>query len=112
MKTKNKEYVEKFLSNVFTERDKFAIEYLSKVFLEFNMDFTPVPVINAQKAKKIITPIHLFAAENDILFPGKKMIKRAKQIFPSLKQTKLFYGSKHVQNQAENRIIEEVILEK
>lgn len=110
MKTKKPKYVEKFLSEVFTERNEFAIEFLSKVFLEFEMDFTPVPVIDSNKAKYIKTPITIFAAKNDILFPGKKMIKRAIKIFPSLKNSTLLENSKHVQNRAQNEIIEKAIM--
>lgn len=110
MKTKKVKYVEKFLSHLFTDRDKFAIEFLSKVFLEFEMDFTPVPVIDAKAANEITTPITIFAAQNDILFPGKKMIKRAAKIFPSLRKSILLEHSKHVQNKEQNEMIEQKIL--
>jgi pimeloyl-ACP methyl ester carboxylesterase len=110
MKTKKVKYVETFLSHLFTDRDEFAIEFLSKVFLEFDMDFTPVPVIDAKAAKEITTPITLFAAQNDILFPGKKMIKRATKIFPSLKRRTLLKHSKHVQNKEQNEMIEGEIM--
>jgi len=110
MKSKKMWHVEKFLSNLFTERDEFALEFLPKVFLEFKMDFTPVPVIDSRKAKDITTQITIFAAKEDILFPGKKMIKRASKIFPSLKESKLFENSKHVQNKAQNKIIEGAIM--
>jgi len=112
MKTKKTKYVEKFLCEVFTERDEFAIKYLSKVFLYFNMDFTPVPVINKIKANSIKTPITLIGAQNDILFPGVKMIKRASQIFPSLKTHILLQNSKHVQSKKDNLVIENIILNK
>jgi len=111
MKTEKVKYVEKFLSEVFTERDEFAVKYLSKVFLHFKMDFTPVPVINKIKANSIKTPITLFAGKNDILFPGNKMIKRAKKIFPTLKSVKLIEDSKHVQSKRQNELIEKIILE-
>ncbi len=110
MKTKKLKYVEKFLSEVFTERDPFAIKYLSKVFLEFKMDFTPLPIISSKKASIIQTPITIFGAENDILFPGKKMIKRARKIFPSLKDAKIIENSKHVQSKEQNKFIENEIL--
>ncbi|WP_338358689.1 alpha/beta fold hydrolase, partial [Yeosuana marina] len=42
IKTKKIKYVETFLAELFTDRDEFAIQYLSKVFLYFKMDFTPV----------------------------------------------------------------------
>jgi len=110
MKTKKIKYVERFLSHLFTDRDEFAIEFLSKIFLEFDMDFTPVPVIDAKKAREITTPITLFAAGNDIMFPGNKMIKRATKIFPSLKKSTLLEYSKHVQNKEQNEMIEHEIM--
>ena len=53
IKTKNIKHVEKFLNELFTNRDNFAIQYLSKVFLHFKMDFTPVPIIKKEDAKNI-----------------------------------------------------------
>jgi alpha-beta hydrolase superfamily lysophospholipase len=110
MKTKKIKFVEKFLNELFTDRDEFAIKYLSKVFLNFDMDFTPVPVISKIEAKGIKTPITLIAAKKDIIFPGEKMLKRATKMFSSLKRTVLLEDSKHVQNKADNLKIEEIIL--
>jgi pimeloyl-ACP methyl ester carboxylesterase len=110
MKTQKMEYIERFLSAVFTDRDPFAVRFLSKVFLHFDMDFTPVPVITKKEAKKINTPISILGAGHDILFPGRKMRKRANNIFPSLKRFDLLEESKHVQNEAGNRMVEKLIL--
>lgn len=109
MKTQKSKYVEKFTATLFTERDEFAIQYLSKVFLYFKMDFTPVPVINRREANSIKTPITLIAAKDDLMFPGEKMIKRANKIFPSLKKTVLLEQSKHVQNRSDNKRIVNLI---
>ncbi len=110
MSTKKTKYVEQFLEELFTDRDEFAIQFLSKVFLHFKMDFTPVPVISTEAAQSIETPIHLFAAKRDLMFPGKKMMKRAAEIFPSLRSSVLLETSKHVQNRRDNNIIEQAIL--
>jgi pimeloyl-ACP methyl ester carboxylesterase len=109
MKTKKITYVERFLNELFTEKDVFALEFLSKVFLHFKMDFTPLPVIKRQAAASIKTSITLIAAKNDVMFPGEKMIKRAKKIFPSLKQILLLEHSKHVQNRNDNKRIVNLI---
>ncbi|GAB5551836.1 MAG: enantioselective carboxylesterase CesB [Saprospiraceae bacterium] len=111
MKTKKRSFLVKFLEELFTDKDEFAHQYLSKVFLYFDMDFTPVPVIKASEAQQITTPIHLIAAQKDIMFPGKKMIQRAKKIFPSLKNSILLEDSKHVQGKNHNSMIEQLILE-
>ena len=110
IKTKKTHYVERFLSEVFSQRDAFAVQFLPNVFLHFDMDFTPVPVITKTEAKGINTPITLIAAKDDILFPGKKMIKRSSKIFSSIKQSVLLKNSKHVQNKSDNLKIEELIL--
>ncbi|CAM1349714.1 alpha/beta fold hydrolase [Tenacibaculum insulae] len=105
MKTKKEKYVQRFLKELFTEQDNFAIQFLSEVFLHFTMDFTLVPVISTKAAQVITTPITLFAAKNDLMFPGEKMIKRAKKIFPSLKKVILLERSKHVQSSVDNILI-------
>lgn len=112
MKTKKPKYLERFLDAAFTEKDDFAHKYLTAVFSHFKMDFTPIPIIKSIEASKISTPITLIGAENDIIFPGGKMIKRAKKILPSLKHSLLLKGSKHVQNKTDNRIISNLILNK
>lgn len=110
IKTKRPEFVEKFLAEVFTQRDPFAISFLSQVFVDYDMDFTPVPTIQSSQAQKITTPITLFAAKDDVMFPGRKMLKRAHKIFPSLKQTVLFEEGKHVQDRNQNNEIEAHIM--
>ncbi|MBL4593007.1 MAG: alpha/beta hydrolase [Flavobacteriales bacterium] len=110
IRTKKAKYLEKFLATLFSEKDEFALNYLSKIFIYFNMDFSPVPIIKKEDAQGIKTPITLIAAKQDILFPGEKMIKRANKIFPSLKNTLLLEDSKHVQNRRDNTKIEKLIL--
>lgn len=111
IKTKKMKYLEQFLASAFTEKDDFAQKSLALVFTNFDMDFTPVPVIKSKDAMKIRTPITLIAATNDILFPGVKMINRAKKIFPSLQNTVLLKNSKHVPNKDDHSKIAEMIKE-
>lgn len=110
LKTHKIKYVEKFLSVLFTERDEFAVNFLGKVFLHFNMDFTPVPLISRNEAQSITTPITILAAKKDILFPGLKMKKRAEKLFSSLEDFLLLEDSKHVQDRKGNLIFEDLIL--
>ncbi|MCB0548016.1 MAG: alpha/beta hydrolase [Phaeodactylibacter sp.] len=109
MRTKNRKLVVKVVDELFTDRDEFAVQYLSQVFLHFEMDFTPVPVITKAEAKGITTPITLLAAKQDLLFPGGKMIRRARRIFPALREAILLSDSRHVQNRAGNRRMEELV---
>jgi pimeloyl-ACP methyl ester carboxylesterase len=111
IRTQKTKYIEKFLETLFSEKDEFALNYLSKVFLYFDMDFSPIPIIKKEEALSIKTPITLIVAKNDIIFPGVKMMKRANKIFPSLKNTLLLENSKHVQNRKDNTKIEKLILQ-
>lgn len=110
IKTNQKKHIKKVMDVLFTEYDDFACTFLSKTFQHCHMDFSPLPVITKSNAKTIETPITIFAAENDIMFPGKKMIKRAKSIFPSLKEVVLLEDSKHVPNTKNFKSIEDIIL--
>ena len=111
MWTKKPKFVERFLSALFTERDEFAVKYLSKVFLDFEMDFSPIPTIKESEAKKITKPMTIIGADDDLMFPGEKLLKRARSIFPSLKKEWLLNDSKHVQRKADNQKIESLILD-
>jgi len=106
---KHPKHVHQFLAALFTEEDDFAFAYLSKVFLHFEMDFTPIPLITIEEAQRIKTPLTIIAAEQDLLFPGEKLLSRAKGIFPSLRDTLLLRASKHVPNQKGNKQIVELI---
>lgn len=110
MKNQKPKFLQKFLDKLFTEKDEFALAYLAKVFVHFEMDFTPVPVIKTADAKNISKPITLIAAGQDLMFPGKKMLIRAKKIFPSLKESILLEDSKHVQGREDNSLIERMIM--
>lgn len=109
-RTAHAKHVSRFLKELFTDEDPFALEFLSQVFLHFEMDFTPVPVISKTEAGRIRTPVTLFAAKQDLMFPGEKMIKRAQKLFPNLRQVVLFEDSKHVQARVHNGQIEALIL--
>ncbi len=111
IQTNNKKYITKVMEALFSEYDDFALAFMATTFKHCNMDFSPLPIIAKEAAKNIKTPITLMAAEKDLMFPGIKMIKRAKKVFPSLKEAILFKGSKHVPSNKNFKRIEEFILE-
>ncbi|OUS02874.1 alpha/beta hydrolase [Flavobacteriales bacterium 33_180_T64] len=110
IKTNNQRYIKKVLNVLFTEYDNFELAFMSATFQNCNMDFSPLPTISKTSAQNISTPITIFAAEKDIMFPGGKMIKRAKKILPTVKDVVLLKGSKHVPSNKEFNEIEEEIL--
>ena len=109
IKTNNQQYIKKVMNVLFSEYDDFALQYMSTTFQNCNMDFSPLPIISKKSAKNIKTPLTIIAAEKDIMFPGKKMIKRAKQIFPSLNEIVLLENSKHVPSNKNFKVIENLV---
>ena len=88
------------------------LEFMSTTFQNCKMDFSPLPIITKQSANNIIIPLTIIAAEKDIMFPGKKMIKRAKRIFSSIEENILIEDAKHVPNSKEFKKIEDLIMDK
>jgi len=111
MRTQNAKDLDSVIDALFSERDDFAPEFLAKVIPNFDLDFTPIPSITEKEARHISTPLTMIAAEHDVLGPGKKLLQRSKNIFPSLKQAILLEDSKHVQSLEENKRIEDLIIE-
>ncbi len=111
MSSKKPKHLEKFLAAVFSERDDFAINFLSKVFLYFDMDFNQIPLIKKGEAEKIKTTINIIGNELDLIVPGEKLLKRSKKIFPSLKSNTLLAGSKHVQSMKDSLKVEQLVLD-
>lgn len=110
IKTNDSSYIKKVMNVLFSEYDDFALQFMSSTFQHCNMDFSPLPIITKKSANSINTPLTIFAGGKDLMFPGKKMIKRAKRIFPNLKEVLLFKESKHVPNNNDFKIIENTIL--
>ena len=111
MWTKNTKYLRSFLETLFTEEDTFALNFLSKVFLHFKMDFTLIPKISDEEANNIKTPVYVVGADTDVFFPGIKMIERSKKIFRTMPETLLLENTKHVPNKAVNKKIASFIIE-
>ncbi|MGK0413574.1 MAG: pimeloyl-ACP methyl ester carboxylesterase [Polaribacter sp.] len=80
---------------MFAEHDDFGLAFMATTFQNCNIDFSPLPMIFKQSAKNIKTPLTIIAAEKDIMFPGRKMIKRAKRTSPSLNEIVLLENSKY-----------------
>ena len=110
IKTNDAKYIKKVMNVLFSEYDDFATKFMGTTFQNCNMDFSPLPVISKQSAKNIQKPITIIAAEKDIMFPGKKMIKRAKRIFPLLDEIILLEDSKHVPSNTNFKRIEDLVL--
>lgn len=110
MKRQDPKALEKVLHGLFTDEDPFARQFLGTALQHFKMDFSPIKNITKAEAQRIQTPVHVFAGGEDLMFPGRKLLKRARAIFPNLQSAVLLPDSKHVQGKADNDRIQEHIL--
>lgn len=101
--------LDRVIDALFSERDDFATPFLAEVLPNFDLDFTPIPIVGWEDAGRISTPLTVVAAEHDVLGPGRRLLRRARKVFPSLKQTELLEGSKHVQSVRDNQRVEDLI---
>ncbi|MDD3742394.1 MAG: alpha/beta hydrolase [Lentimicrobiaceae bacterium] len=91
--------------DLFTDQKKADPGCFAKWAFRSEMAFTAVPLITKEEAQWMKKPVHLIAAEKDVLFPGVKMLKRAKAIFPSLGEVLLLKNSRHVPDDIDNEHI-------
>jgi pimeloyl-ACP methyl ester carboxylesterase len=87
-------FLEQYQKALFSDGDIFVLELLSKTILDYDMDFSPVPMLTKSEAANIKTPIYLIAGEKDLSNPGEILIQVAKTKLPTLKESFLIKGSK------------------
>ncbi|WP_298421814.1 alpha/beta hydrolase [uncultured Kordia sp.] len=102
---KNTKYLQYYMKHLFSEHNSFMEEYLSKVVLGYKMHYASISNITKKEAASIQIPLYIIAAKNDIFFPSKKLISKAKSIFPSLKEILFLKNAKHVPNKEEYHAI-------
>jgi pimeloyl-ACP methyl ester carboxylesterase len=101
--------VRQLSKELFTDQNEAGMALFPKWVFHSEMSFSPFPLIKKEEAQKIKTPIYMVAAEKDVLFPGLKILKRAKAIFPSLCEVLLLKNSRHIPDQSGNEQIVEFI---
>ncbi|GAB5555081.1 MAG: carboxylesterase [Saprospiraceae bacterium] len=109
-KWKHPAFLNYFLRRVYTTPSTFLKAFLPIVFANYEMFFWSIPLLNKGQASMIKIPINIVAAQQDILFPGIPLLKRACAVFPNLEQTLLLKNSQHVAGKSENKQIVQFII--
>lgn len=112
IKSQKRRDLETIVTNLFSEPDEFAYTFLDLVFQYCHLDFDPVPVISKKAALQINRPLHILAAEDDMLFPARKMEKRARALFQNLPYFEIAPQAKHVIGEAQTAKFESYIINK
>ncbi|MEP6925014.1 MAG: alpha/beta hydrolase [Pyrinomonadaceae bacterium] len=96
LKTKQMSDLLKFMDAFYTTKDDFSIAFQKLTLLGVNMDMRRPPLLKIDEMKLLDGPVYVLAADDDVFFPAEKMIKRCRQIFKTLAETKILPNSKHV----------------
>lgn len=84
----------KLVNPLITTWDEDWARYLGDSFKDFATNLKIPPLASEEELKNLTMPSLVIGAENDISFPGDKVIERAKDHIPNV-QTELIKGSRH-----------------
>ncbi|MDP1829148.1 MAG: alpha/beta hydrolase [Archangium sp.] len=87
--------LQKFVKHLLTTTNDDWAPYLGDAFRSFNMNMTVPMLAKPEELKGFTAPTLVLAADNDVSFPGQKVLDRAVELFPSLAGTELIKGSLH-----------------
>lgn len=86
---------ERFASAQLTVHDPLWVEYLGEALRTFKMDFRAPRNLRTGELDRFRAPVQVIAAEKDIMFPGERLLRRAREVFPNLRETHLLDGARH-----------------
>lgn len=87
--------LERALAGLCTSQGELWTPYLADALRHWNVDFSVPPLMTAEDLKSLQAPVHVIAADQDICFPGLRLIERSKELFPHLVGTQLLKNCKH-----------------
>lgn len=69
------------LRNVFTSDDELWTPYLGDAIRHWKVDFTVPPLMSPLDLESLEAPVYVIAADQDLSFPGQKLLKRSRELF-------------------------------
>jgi pimeloyl-ACP methyl ester carboxylesterase len=90
----NEKNLRKMVDNLITTWDEDWANYLGDSFNDFSPNLKIPPLASDDELKNLRMPCLVIGAEDDISFPGEKLIERVKTHIPNV-ETELIKGCKH-----------------
>jgi pimeloyl-ACP methyl ester carboxylesterase len=85
--------------------DPFWLETIEAAFRHLKVESKMPRAASAEELRGFAAPTLVIAGENDVLFPGRRVVDRAWEIFPNLEEAVMLPGASHVPS---SRDLEEV----
>ena len=83
------------LQGIFTSSDELWSPYLGDAIRNWNVDFAVPPIIRSQDLESLTAPVFVIAADQDLSFPGDKLLSRCQTLFPNLVGSHMLKNSCH-----------------
>ncbi|MCR9131674.1 MAG: hypothetical protein NXI08_03840 [bacterium] len=109
--TKKEDDLKQFLSGFAPIEDAFTYELLHQIMVGTYLDISIPKLLKAKNVKDFKKPVFVIAASDDVYFPGEKVIRRAKVLFPNFRDALLLKNSKHMPSKEFHTTIQNKIKE-
>ena len=94
--TKKDKDLTSFINAFIPKGDTFMHKMLSVMMKGVKLDTRIPTLLKASDVKKFDKPVYVISAENDVYFPGEKVINRSAELFSNLQETYLLKDSNHM----------------
>lgn len=94
------EHLLKAARPLMTEPEALAVRQLGAVYRHVRLDAGLPRIATGKELEGFAEPVAVFACEDDVFFPARSVLPRARRIFPSLAHAEHLEGCRHVPSKA------------
>jgi pimeloyl-ACP methyl ester carboxylesterase len=94
--TKKESDLTSFINAFIPKGDTFMHQMLSVMMKGVKLDTRIPPLLKVNDIKHFDKPVYVISADNDVYFPGEKVLTRSAELFSNLKETYLLKDSNHM----------------
>ncbi|WP_437684952.1 alpha/beta fold hydrolase [Sorangium sp. So ce176] len=90
----SEERLARLVSGLFSTQDDLWCSYFGDAVRSYRLDFRPPPLATPASLAGFTRPALVFGADDDVSFPGARLLARAKELLPRA-ETELLEGCRH-----------------
>lgn len=109
--TKKDKHLKQFLKAFVPDDDEHMHRLLKEMMNGTYLDTNIPKLLKEKDVKDFNVPVYAMGADNDIYFPGQKVIDRCKALFPNFQEGHLLKDSKHMPAKSSFREVQKKIKE-
>lgn len=79
-----------------TEPEDLAVRQLGAIYQYVRLDTGLPRMATAEELRGVREPVAVFASEDDVFFPARAVLPRARQLFLNLVHARCLWGCRHV----------------